>query len=158
MPPLPDSSIDCLPCRLDWRPSRFGIAAALLLPVAAGVALALSGLPAALGLAAGLDPRLPAGLFLIAGLALGLGAARRTAMRPSLALQLLPAGRIAWEPGGSPLPARLTERWPLVVLRIEPAGPAWVFWPDTLSPAGRRRCRLWSEASPAPLVPPHWMA
>jgi len=154
---LPDSSTDCFPCRLEWRPSRHGIAAALLLPFAIGSGMALSGLPA---LSAALSTALPGLLSVLLPLAgglLGLWRARRAARRPPLGLMLLEGRRIVPEGGIMARSASFTERWPLAVLRIEPKGPAWVFWPDTLSTPARRRCRLWASAAPNAIVLHHWM-
>jgi len=150
---LPDSSIDCSPFRLEWRPSRYGIAAALLLPPAIGLGVALSGFPALSAAPIGLlNVLLP-----LAGGLVGLRQARRAARRLPLGLALLEGRRIVPEGGIMARSASFTERWPLAVLRIEPQGPAWVFWPDTLSPPARRRCRLWASAAPTPIVLHHWM-
>lgn len=154
---MPDSSTDCSAFRLEWRPSRCGIAAALLLPTALGLGLALSGLPT---LAAVFSVALPERLSLLLALAgglVGLWRACRAARCPPRVFELLEGRRIVPEGGIIARPASFTERWPLAVLRIEPEGPAWVFWPDTLSSPARRRCRLWASAAPAALVLHHWM-
>lgn len=152
-----DSSTDCSAFRLEWRPSRYGIAAALCLPSAIGLAAALSGLPAWSGALSQELPGLLTVLLPLAGIAIGLRQARRAAHRPSFGMLLLDGRRIVAEAGIMARPAVFTECWPLAVLRIEPQGPAWVFWPDTLSTPARRHCRLWAAAAPTAIAPHHWM-
>ncbi len=147
---MPISSIDSSSFRLEWRPSRWGVAAAAVLPMACAGAVATSGLGEAL----------PAGVagpvIVAAGLVLGIASGWRAARRPRVALRLCP-GRGLAAGDGPEGPATMTERWPLLVFRRDDGNGAWVFWPDTLSPESRRRCRLWADAAPASVVPHHWM-
>lgn len=151
---MPTSSTDSSSCRLEWRPSRWGIVAAAVLPLSCAGALADSGLPDALP--RGIAPAVVPAVLLAFGAAAGASWSVRAARRPPVVLRLCPGRRLAVgeEVAGS---ATLTERWPLVVLRRDDGSGAWVFWPDTLSPESRRRCRLWADAAPASVVPHHWM-
>lgn len=141
---MPDSSIDCSPCRLEWRPSRIG----------AGVAASVGVLAALSLLATRWGERLPAGLsWFLAALALPLALilARRALRRPRGVLVLLPQGRASWVlGGGAPHEglATLHEQWPVATVRFASPGPTVVFWPDTLCDSGRRALRRWAGAAP----------
>ena len=147
MPTLPDSSIDCFPCRLEWRPSCVGALCAAMLVVAAGTSLLLTRWVEAWPLAG-------QGALMLATMMLALLAHRRESRRPCSSLELLPEGRARWASDGAvaastiEAPARLHEQWPLATVRLLPAGPTVVFWPDTLCDSGRRALRRWAGAAP----------
>ena len=140
---MPRSSESSLPCRIDWRPSRWLVGALCLLALLSALSVMLSGLPAQM------KP-------MFAGLAAmgGLGLARREALRPSVSLQWS-AGRLALvdAQGGrrelhNPV---LREQGPLLHLEARTdAGRRWsrTWWPDTLSGALRRQVRLAASLSP----------
>lgn len=151
---MPTSSTDSSSFRIEWRPSRWGVIAGVVLPLACAAALATSGWRDVV------PPGLPVIMTVSALVALGAGLGMvfglRAARRPPVVLRLCP-GRLLAVGEGMAGSATLTERWPLVVLRRDDGSGAWVFWPDTLSPESRRRCRLWADAAPASVVPHHWM-
>lgn len=140
---MPSSSNAYLPCRIEWRPSRWLVGALCVLAALAGASVLASGLPTAL------KPML-AGLVAMTGLA----QARREALRAPVslvwqgdALQLHDAaGRI--HRLQSP---RLREQGPLLRIQARTAhGRRWSrsWWPDTLSSPDRRRLRLAAAVSP----------
>jgi toxin CptA len=145
MPSSPCSSPGSAPCRLEWRPSRWQIAAhllfALLMPwVATAIAL-----PAAthwpLGLLASLLAALQGG---------------RYARRPPCAI-VIPPGDAPAQVDGHPVDAlTLHDRGALLQLSWRRHGrrQARLFWPDTLDPAARRELRLAARARPIPCSRP----
>ena len=149
MPTLPDSSIDCLPCRLEWRPSRIGAWAGAVLVSLAGAALLMTRWVDAW-------PLVGQGAVALAAMIFAVFAYRRELRRPHAVLELLPEGTARWtsarEEGAASAaieaPARLHEQWPLTTVRLLPAGPTVVFWPDTLCDSGRRALRRWAGAAP----------
>ena len=147
MPTLPGSSIDCCPCRLEWRPSRVGAMCAAALVLLAGIALLLTRWTEAWPLAG-------QGALALAAIALAASVHRRESRLPSGTLELLAEGRARWTADAVrateaiEAPARLHEQWPLATVRLLPAGPTVVFWPDTLCDSGRRALRRWAGAAP----------
>lgn len=155
---MPDSSTDCFPCRLEWRPSPFAAwgAAALVMLVALSLLAtqAAEALPAAVQVA----------VALLAAPAAGLARQRVLAAAPGvLALRIAGAAdattsrnarrrpEACWMPAngrGAAGPAVLHEQWPVVVLRFTPGDCTVVFWPDTLCDSGRRALRRWAGATP----------
>ena len=123
----------CAPCRLDWRPSRWLVAAWLILGTAGSASVLASEMP-----------RLAGVPLAILALAHGLRGARRESMRPIRVL--------AWPPNESPRldgvaldDVRLEWRGPLAFLRWRDADGriqrlAW--WPDTLPTEHRRALKL----------------
>ncbi|WP_374602438.1 hypothetical protein [Arenimonas sp.] len=132
-----------MPCRIDWRPSRWLVGALCGLALLSALSVMLSGLPAQM------KP-------MFAGLAAmgGLGLARREALRPPVSLAWSGAGLLAIDPEGQSqalIAPVLREQGPL--LRIEarmPTGRRWsrTWWPDTLPAARRRQVRLAFSVSP----------
>ena len=149
---MPDSSIDCSPCRLEWRPSSCaGWAAAALVILVAAALLGTrwaEALPLALQLALG-AVAVPAAAH----------ARKRVLSAPGGSVELGPrsapsdAGsrRACWR-GADGVSveglADLHEQWPVVVLRFRAGGCTVVFWPDTLCDSGRRALRRWAGAAP----------
>lgn len=136
MPPSMPSSSGSASCRIEWRPSRWLIAALLLIALGAAVAVLSTGLSPAVAwpLAASV-------------LAAGLHGARRQSRMPHRVLVLragratLDAADVTWED--------LQWRGPLAVLRVRHGDGrverlAW--WPDTLAPPWRRELRLAAAA------------
>ena len=151
---MPDSSIDCCPCRLEWRPSRWHAAAVIgLWPLAA---IALLGTRWAAEL-----PPWGAGVLLLSAFGIGLRHARALWREAVAAIELRPEGIARWSaPGIAPVQgaASLHEQWPVMVLRFHEAGTTRVFWPDTLCDSSRRALRRWARsATPASLLPQFWM-
>jgi toxin CptA len=151
---LPDSSIDCCPCRLEWRPSRWYATVILLLwPAVVSAVLATrwaTDMPEPLA-------------WLLVLVAMGLGAwrARCAADEPRAVLDLLPAGWARWMPLDGPMlegPAIAHEQWPVITVRFAKGGTTVVFWPDTLCAPGRRLLRRWARsATPVSPLPQFWM-
>ncbi|MBB1472262.1 hypothetical protein H5368_04390 [Luteimonas sp. MC1782] len=120
-------------CRIEWRPSRWLLAALILLTALAACALPASGLPRPL-----------AWLLVPVVLACGLAAARRHA-RAAPGVVAIDARRRVLVDGVAVAQPRLQWRGPLAVLSWRDAGGhsryrSW--WPDTLPPARRRELRL----------------
>ena len=125
---MPSSSNASLPCRIDWRPSRWLVGALCALAALAALSVMASGLPALL------KPM----IAVIAGL-YGLAVARREALRRPVSLDLAGATLV------------LREQGPLLRLQAGTAGgQGWsrTWWPDTLSTPDRRRLRLAASVSP----------
>lgn len=140
---MPRSSESSLPCRIDWQPSRWLVGALCALALLSALSVVLS------GLAAELKP-------MVAGIAVmtGLGLARREALRPRFSLQWSGTGLLLRDDKGrsqvlhAPV---LREQGPLLHIEARTeAGRRWsrTWWPDTLSPVGRRQVRLASSVSP----------
>lgn len=125
-------------CRIDWRPSRWLVAALIALGGLAALSLLLSALP--------LWPKLAASLL---ALLQGLRLAHREWIRPALSL--------AWAGGDAPAQlsngqgtqalqaVRVRLRGPLAVLRGRDGQGRLhrlVWWPDTLPSSSRRLLRL----------------
>nr|WP_028919059.1 hypothetical protein [Pseudoxanthomonas suwonensis] len=136
----PTSLPGSAPCRLEWRPSRWLLAALLLLTVLAPLAVLGSELPRPL-----------AWPLALAAAARGLQLARREAGRAPRQLVLGPAPRQPGAPcldslDGQPLEdCQVRWRGPLAFLdALDREGRrvrlAW--WPDTLPAARRRELRL----------------
>lgn len=145
MPRSTRSSSASASCRpeghsIAWRPSRWVIAALLLLSALAPFAVLASEMPrvAAWPLAA------------VAAFA-GLHAARGEARKPRHQLEV-PAGQGRAMLDGAPLAeATLSWRGPVAFLRWRDAAGgrgrlSW--WPDTLPPAERRVLKLWAPDDP----------
>jgi toxin CptA len=151
---LPDSSIDCCPCRLEWRPSRWHAAAVIGLWPLAAIALLATRWAADV-------PAWGAGSALVAAVGLGLWRARSLRREAVAVIELLPDGIARWSaPGVAPVQgvASLHEQWPVTLLRLPDAGTTVVFWPDTLCDSSRRALRRWARsATPASLLPQFWM-
>ncbi|MGL6289083.1 MAG: protein YgfX [Silanimonas sp.] len=151
---MPDSSIDCCPCRLEWRPSHWHAAAVMVLWPLAVIALLATRWAAA-------APPWGAGVLLLSAVGFGLWRARVLRREPVAEIELLPDGHARWSaPGIAPLQgvASLHEQWPVTVLRFPEAGTTVVFWPDTLCDSSRRALRRWARsATPASLLPQFWM-
>lgn len=148
MPNLPRSSIDCLPCRIEWRPSRLGALFAGGLVTLASFALLES------RLLESASPPLQGMLVALAAAAAFLTYRRERAAAPGV-LELLPGRRARWHPEGGAIPsggidvaATLHEQWPLLVVRLGAGGHTLRFWPDTLCDSGRRALRRWAGAAP----------
>jgi toxin CptA len=151
---LPDSSIDCSPCRLEWRPSRWpAVAAQVLWPLGALALLSTSWL-------AGLPP---AASLLASAVAVGIGRWRAVVIRrtPAATLALHPGGRACWVREGFAIAdgaAVAHEQWPVTTVRFRDCGTTVVFWPDTLCDSSRRDLRRWARsASSASPLPQFWM-
>ena len=151
---MPDSSTDCFPCRLEWRPSRWHAAAlALIWPLSIVAMLATrwaDGLPwtvtaALVGLAAGM----------------GLVHAGRVWREPRGVLELRAGRQARWTAAngtGVEGPAAMHEQWPVTTVRFAMGDTTLVFWPDTLCAPGRRLLRLWARsATPVSPLPQFWM-
>ncbi|MCW0412164.1 hypothetical protein NB709_002040 [Xanthomonas sacchari] len=142
----PISSPPFAPCRLDWRPSRWLLAALTLLGALAPLSLLGSDLPPHLAWPA-------AALALLYAVCL----LRREARRAPRTL-LVPAGAGTPSIDGVAVCA-LQVDWhgPLAFVRWRDAQGrtqrlAW--WPDTLPPAARRELRLAASAHAASSAPP----
>jgi len=74
-------------------------------------------------------------------------------------LMLLDGRRVAWLVAGERCesPGLLDERWPWLVVRALPRGPAWVFWPDTMDAPRRRTLRRWARAAASSPLPQFWV-
>ncbi len=140
---MPRSSNASLPCRIDWRPSRWLVGALCALAALAALAIAASGLPAHL------KPMF-AGVVALTGLA----QARREALRPPFSLAWQGATLALHAAQGQPqllVSPTLREQGPLLRIQARtPGGQRWsrTWWPDTLSAADRRQVRLASSVSP----------
>ncbi|WP_233348393.1 hypothetical protein [Luteimonas sp. MC1572] len=120
-------------CRIEWHPSRWLLAALILLSALAASALPASGLPAPL-----------AWMLVPVVLACGLASARRHWRMPS-GMVAIDAQRRVLVDGVAVAQPRLHWRGPLAVLswrdvRGRTRHRTW--WPDTLPPARRRELRL----------------
>jgi len=151
---LLDSSIDCSPCRLEWRPSRWNAAVIVVLwPLAASSLLATRW--------AGALPSWSSWLLVVLATGLGLWRANVALCEPDGVLELLPEGRARWSPTGSaPLEgtAAAHEQWPVTTVRFPACGTTLAFWPDTLGAPGRRQLRRWARsATPVSPLPQFWM-
>jgi len=139
MPNSTRSSPASGPCRLEWRPSRWLLAALLILALLAPVSVLASGLP-----------RAWAWPLALAALGWGIASVRRQARRPVRRLVLAADGG---ELDGHALRGwSVAWRGPLAFVRaVDGQGRchrlAW--WPDTLPPAARRELRLAALARPA---------
>ncbi|AJC48114.1 hypothetical protein [Xanthomonas sacchari] len=142
----PISSPPSAPCRLDWRPSRWLLAALTLLGALAPLSLLGSDLP----------PRLawPAAVL---ALLYAVWLLRREARRAPRML-LVPAGAGTPSIDGVAVSALQVDwRGPLAFVCWRDAQGrtqrlAW--WPDTLPPAARRELRLAASAHAASSAPP----
>ncbi|PPU94563.1 hypothetical protein [Xanthomonas albilineans] len=144
VPPI--SSPPSAPCRLEWRPSRWLLAALSLLGVLAPLSILGSDLPRGVAWSAAL-------LALFYALVL----LRREAGRlPRIVL--IPAGAGTATVDGTPVTAlQVHWRGPLAFLRWRDAQGrlrhlAW--WPDTLPAPARRELRLAAQAHAASSAPP----
>lgn len=125
---MPSSSNASLPCRIDWRPSRWLVGALCALAALAALSVMASGLPGQL------KP-----MFAVVSALYGLALARREALRRPVSLDLAGATLV------------LREQGPLLRLQACTAdGRRWsrTWWPDTLSTPDRRRLRLAASVSP----------
>lgn len=145
MPSSPTSSPGSAPCRLEWRPSRWQVAAHVLFALLMPWVATASALPSAaqwpLGLAAG------------AGTA---WQGWRHARRRPRAFVIPPGDRPAQVDGEPVEGISLHDRGPLLQLSWRQHGrrQACLFWPDTLPPPRRRELRLAIRARPIPRSPP----
>ena len=145
MPNSPTSSPGSAPCRLEWRPSRWQLAAHLLFALLMPWAATASALPAA--------AQWPLGLLAAAAIA---WQGWRHAHRPARSI-VIPAGDAPAQVDGQPVDALvLHDRGPLLQLGWRRHGrrQACLFWPDTLPPPRRRELRLAIGARPIPRSPP----
>jgi hypothetical protein len=152
---LQDLSIEYSSSRLEWRPSLVGAALMFFAFVAAGAALGLS------RLGGGFGEGWAGGCFLLVGVCVGAFFAARHWRVSRLTVFLLANSDARLITGSGKLLAEgrasLHEQWPVLVLRFTSWTHAVVFWPDTLSPCGRRQLRLWARAAPpASALPLHW--
>ncbi|WP_372013243.1 hypothetical protein [Pseudoxanthomonas sp. 10H] len=145
MPNSPHSSPASAPCRLEWRPSRWLMAALLALALLAPLSI----LGSDLGPAAAWPLALGAGGY-------GLWLARREAGRQRRQLVLAPARMAPGMPDmldGRPLHAcRIRWRGPLAFVHVtdrQGRSERLVWWPDTLPPPRRRELRLAAAARTA---------
>ncbi|MBN6148891.1 hypothetical protein JR065_00940 [Xanthomonas sp. AmX2] len=141
----PNSSPPSAPCRLEWRPSRWLLAALGLLTLLAPVSLLLSDLAPLLAWPAALGAMLYGAALL-----------RREARRPSRALTI-PAAGAATVDGQAVEELQVDWRGPLAFVRWRDRHGrvrrlAW--WPDTLPAAARRELRLAAHARAASSAPP----
>lgn len=145
MPNSPHSSPGSAPCRLEWRPSRWLLAALLILSLLAPLSVLGSDLPRPL-----------AWPLAIAAAARGLWLARRESGRAPRQL-VLGAARTPGGPldtlDGRPLQAcHVTWRGPLAFVHVVDRagrGERLAWWPDTLPPPSRRELRLAAAARAA---------
>lgn len=121
------------PCRCDWRPSRWQIAAHLTFALLTPLAVLASGVPA--------PYRWPAAL-LAAALAAGQG--WRYARQPERRIMILPADALVTVDAVPVDDLTLHDRGWLLQLqwRSQARRHARLFWPDTLPAEGRRELRL----------------
>ena len=132
-------------CRIEWRPSRWLLAALILLPVLAACALHASGMPRMLAW--------PLGALVLWH---GLVRARRC-WCTAAGLVVIDAQRRVLVDGEQVAQPRLQWRGPLAVLawrdgRGRLQRRSW--WPDTLPPARRRELRLAADSAiPARAAP-----
>jgi len=132
-PPSTRWSSASVPCRIDWRPSRWLLAALLLMALAAPLAVLASGVP-----------RLAAWPLALAAAGQGLWLARREARRPRRSLLFTADGRLLVDEAEAHA-VDLQWRGPLAFLAWQDADGrrarlAW--WPDTLPARWRRELRL----------------
>ncbi|UKE74893.1 hypothetical protein [Xanthomonas graminis] len=143
----PISSPPSAPCRLEWRPSRWLLAALALLSVLAPLSILGSDMPRACAWPAAALAVLYAAWLL-----------RREARREPRALLLPAQGSVAASVDGQPVAALQVDwRGPLAFVRWRDADGragrlAW--WPDTLPPPARRELRLAAQARAASSAPP----
>lgn len=149
-----DSSIDCSPSRLEWRPSRWHAAVIVMLWPLAAVSLLATRWAMDL-------PSWVSWVLLGAAMGLGLWCARAARGQPCGVLELLPEGWARWSPAGGATmegPAAAHEQWPVTTIRFAASGTTVVFWPDTLCAPGRRLLRRWARsATPVSPLPQFWM-
>lgn len=135
MPNWAASSSASAPCRLEWRPSRWQLAAQTGLGLLAAWAPWLSELPSALRLAGSASALLWSAVLLW-----------REARRPSCAILIPPLpDRPARVDGRPAVGVQVHWRGPLTFLAFRLADgrrQVRVFWPDTLDPVQRRELRL----------------
>ena len=129
-----------VPCRIDWRPSRWLLAALLGLTLAAPVAVIASEMPRPL-----------AWVLAVAALLQGLRVARREWSRPRRSLLFTADGRLLVDEAEA-VAVDLEWRGPLAFLCWRDASGrrqrlAW--WPDTLPSRWRRELRLAVSRLPA---------
>jgi toxin CptA len=129
-----------VPCRIEWRPSRWLLAALFFLSIAAPIAVLASGLPRGVAW-----PLAAAAAFQ------GLGAFARERRRVPRSLSFTPDGRLMVD-GTEAGHVRLQWRGPLAFLSWRDATGrrqrlAW--WPDTLPSRRRRELRLAAGRLPA---------
>ncbi|MBC7990151.1 MAG: hypothetical protein H7Y19_11290 [Luteimonas sp.] len=133
------SSNASAPCRLEWRPSRWVVAALCLLPVLATFSLIASDLP-----------RPVAWPSAVAVFAAGLRRASHESRRRACAIVIAADGRTTVD--GQPVEDLDVEwRGTLACLRWRDAGGRTQrrgFWPDTLPAGKRRELRLAAPARP----------
>ena len=143
----PISSPPSAPCRLEWRPSRWLLAALVALSVLAPLSILGSDMPRPWAWPAAALAALYAALLL-----------RREARRPPCALLIPPQGSVAASIDGQPVAALQVDwRGPLAFVRWRDAHGrvgrlAW--WPDTLPAPARRELRLAAQARAASSAPP----
>ncbi len=149
-----DSSTDCSPSRLEWRPSRCHAAVIVMLWPLAAVSLLATRWAVDL-------PSWASWPIVVAAMALGLWRVKASRCQPRAVLELLPEGWARWSPAGSaPMegPAAAHEQWPVTTIRFATGGTTVVFWPDTLCAPGRRLLRRWARsATPVSPLPQFWM-
>ncbi|MBB4125988.1 toxin CptA [Xanthomonas translucens] len=144
---LPISSPPSAPCRLEWRPSRWLLAALALLSVLAPLSILGSDMPRACAWPAAALAALYAAWLL-----------RREARQAPRALLIPTQGNVAASVDGQAVAALQVDwRGPLAFARWRDADGhvrrlAW--WPDTLPPAARRELRLAAQARAASSAPP----
>ncbi len=139
MPNSASSSAASAPCRLEWRPSRWQVAAHALFAALMPWVATASALPSA--------AQWPLGL-LAAGAVAGQG--WRCSRQPRLDI-VIPSGDTPARVDDQPVEAlRLHDRGPLLQLSWRQHGRqrACLFWPDTLPPTQRRALRLAIQARP----------
>lgn len=145
MPSSPISLPGSAPCRLEWRPSRWQVAAHILFALLMPWVATASALPTA--------AQWPLGLAAAAGTAVqGWRHARR---RPLTFV--IPAGDAPAQVDGLAVDAlALHDRGPLLQLswRCNGRYHARLFWPDTLPPTRRRELRLAIRGRSIPCSPP----
>ncbi|WP_374011755.1 hypothetical protein [Pseudoxanthomonas koreensis] len=134
MPTSPRSSHGSAPCRLEWRPSRWLLAALLTLSLLAPLAVLGSGLPRLLAWP----------LALAAAIGGGVRAWREAGRAPRQLVLGTGSGPDVLD--GQPLQAcELAWRGPLAFIHALDAhgrSHRLVWWPDTLPPPRRRELRL----------------
>jgi len=106
-----------------------------------------------------LTPPAPAWLKALLLLVLPAAAWRLRCAKTPEVLMLLDSRRVAWSAAGvrCESAAELDERWPWLVVRALPRGPAWVFWPDTMDAPRRRTLRRWARAAASSPLPQFWV-